>query len=196
MKTTTETITEDKPAENSGSSEIISDGSHLAALIAEDKEAEDQAAVDQAETDGTGPALKVESLNANGLFTFEAFKAGFSSCLYMSGHMTGLETLVISPDAKTFPKAAAAIYDTLLDTPSLHFLLRPGGKWIMRLTAIGMFIVPVGAGCLAEIKARRFEVAEPEPADNQEPEQAQDLPTTAPAAMQPESVNEAMVKEA
>ena len=55
----------------------------------------------------------------------------------------------------SLPPAAAAVYDTIREMPSLHFLLRPGGKWMQRAFALGAFGVPVAIGCKIEAQAKR-----------------------------------------
>jgi len=203
-------VTETPEAPEAGSG-LISDGSHLDEQIREDEAAEDQEAALKAEADGTGDALKADTLTADGLFTFDAFKDGLGKGLFISGHMTGLQTLILSPEQASYPGAAAAIYDTLKETPALHFLLKPGGKWMQRTFAIGAFVVPVGMGCIAEVRARKAEPEKVErPPDDDEGylrghgysdeeiaamgvEVAQEVPPVGAQDQQPETVNESMV---
>lgn len=103
----------------------------------------------------------------DGLYTYEKFRETLTGGLMGAGQITALQTLLISPEMPTFPAASKALYETIKETSALHFLLRPGGKWFMRATAIGAFAVPVAMGCAAELKARR---AVPEKPKGQGPE--------------------------
>ena len=126
------------------------DGAHLDAIEVEEPEGQE----------GPRPAMPVTS---DGFVTPDAFRDGLGKGLTVSGHMTGLQTLVQGPQLETWPDAAAAIYDTIRETPSLHFLLKPGGKWWLRFAAIGAWGLPVAAGCAQEMKARRQPKPTPDP---------------------------------
>jgi hypothetical protein len=94
-------------------------------------------------------------LGADGLLSVEAFTAGLRQALTLGGHLTGLQALLVSPSAPTYPDAAAAIYESIRAVPALHFLIRPGGLWLQRAAAIMIWAVPVGAGVRAELAERR-----------------------------------------
>jgi hypothetical protein len=140
-------MTEPRPT---GDSDQAPGADHLDALISEAKEQEQ---IDNPPEPPEG--VPAEAVGPDGLFTFEAFKKGLATGLGGAGHLTGLQTLLVSPEAPTFPAAAKALYETIHETPALHFFIKPGGKWFMRATAIGAFAVPVALGCSAELKARR-----------------------------------------
>ncbi|WP_298334135.1 hypothetical protein [Asticcacaulis sp.] len=73
----------------------------------------------------------------------------------MVGSMLGLRTIEEAPDQSSFPAAAQALYDSIVDTPSLHFLIKPETAWGARILAIGMFAVPMARGVQAELAERR-----------------------------------------
>ncbi|MGD1880017.1 MAG: hypothetical protein ACFB13_21245 [Kiloniellaceae bacterium] len=52
-------------------------------------------------------------------------------------------------------QAAGVLYDICLETPALHFLVKPGGVWFQRVAAIGAFAVPKGMAVAAELGARK-----------------------------------------
>lgn len=93
-------------------------------------------------------------VGADGLLSVEAFTTGLRHALTLGGHVTGLQTLLRSPDEATFPDGATAMYESIRAVPALHFLIRPGGLWLQRAAAIAVWAVPVAAGCRAELRDR------------------------------------------
>lgn len=80
---------------------------------------------------------------------------GVFSFAFMMGHSgTGFKSLDISGSTSARP-ASDALYDICEETPSLHFLIKPGGKWMERAIAIGMFAVPIAKGVRDEVAERR-----------------------------------------
>ncbi len=80
---------------------------------------------------------------------------GVFSFAFMMGHSgTGFKSLDISGSTSARP-ASDALYDICEETPSLHFLIKPGGKWMERAIAIGMFAVPIAKGVRDEVQERR-----------------------------------------
>lgn len=69
-------------------------------------------------------------------------------------HITRLQSLNV-PDDGAAQAASAALYETIVDIPLLHFMLNPGGKWGQRIVAIGVFTVPIAIGVNAELADRR-----------------------------------------
>jgi hypothetical protein len=106
-------------------------------------------------------AVQGPPLTAEGLLTFDAWVGTFKACHVLPGHFLGLQTLITAPDRAEFPAAAKAIYDTIAEVPTLHFLLKPGGKWAERAAAIGLYAVPVAIAVKAEAAAKRAAKAEP-----------------------------------
>ncbi|WP_299394623.1 hypothetical protein [Pelagibius sp.] len=94
-------------------------------------------------------------VTSDGFLTFDAWHAGFCQAFVLSGTLTGLATLRGAPEAPTSEEASRAIYDTACETPALHWLVKPGMKWLQRVTVIGAFALPVVVGCRQELKARR-----------------------------------------
>ncbi len=126
---------------------------HLEALATDLETAE---AETMAETEAA-PAGEVGGVpvDGQGFVTRGAFPEYWGQGLRLAGLMSGLETLRGSPDQPTWPEAAGAIYDTLRDMPSLHFLIRPGGKWMQRAALVAIWGLPVATGCVAELRARK-----------------------------------------
>lgn len=86
---------------------------------------------------------------------YEVFHEGFTKSLQLVGHLSQLQTLTAAGDEKTCPDATRAMYDIILETPALHFMIMPGSIWVQRAFAIGSFMVPVTMATLAEIKAKQ-----------------------------------------
>lgn len=135
------------------SSEPAPETEHLEAIEVEQLDQAAQAADPARASDGL-------PLGADGLLSVEAFATGLKHALTLAGHLTGLQALLASPDAPTYPDAAAAIYATIREVPALHFLIRPGGLWLQRAAAVLVWVVPVAAGCRDELRARQAVPAE------------------------------------
>lgn len=79
------------------------------------------------------------------------FIGGFKFC-----HMlTGLKSLDVPDDGRA-QAASAALYETIVDIPALHFMLNPGGKWGQRAIAIGAFTIPIAISLNAEMKGPKL----------------------------------------
>lgn len=125
-----------------------SETEHLEAIEVEQLDQAAQAADPATASDGL-------PLGADGLLSVEAFAGGLRHALTLAGHLTGLQALLTSPAAPTYPDAATAIYESIRAVPALHFLIRPGGLWLQRAAAVMVWVVPVGAGVRAELRARQ-----------------------------------------
>lgn len=79
------------------------------------------------------------------------FFAGFN----VAHGVSGLQSLKIPEGDSSATACAAALHETIMDIPSLHFLLMPQGKWIPRIMAIAAFTIPVGRGVADEMRQRR-----------------------------------------
>lgn len=85
------------------------------------------------------------------MFQF-VFTMGYGATELQSLKVVGEDGEVLNPNARP---ASDALYDICEETPSLQFFIKPGGKWMQRAAAIGMFAVPVAMGCKAELAARK-----------------------------------------
>lgn len=81
--------------------------------------------------------------NANGFLTKEQFHSAIIGSLKMSGLFMGIEFLAdlekrIAADNRTgdYQAATEAIYDSCMDVPWLHWVIKPEGKWLPRIIAI------------------------------------------------------------
>ena len=123
------------------------DTSHIDAIIADLKANEPAAPI------GTGGGSPI-GINADGFIGKDEF-FGMFQFVFMAGHgATQLQSLNIE-GSETARPASDALYDICEETPSLQFFIKPGGKWMQRAAAIGMFAVPVAMGCKAELTARK-----------------------------------------
>lgn len=129
------------------------------------------------------------SVETNGFVPMPAFTASVGMMFTLSGGLLGLKTLTEAPKQETYPAATEALYHTIVDTPSLHFLIQPGGVWMQRALAMGAFAVPLGYSVKQELAERRknrpVESAGKRPPPTQ-PQPAQTAPTPPPAPPQPE----------
>ena len=97
----------------------------------------------------------VGKITPSGMITYEIFDDGFCKAFMLAGHATGLQTLAQAPAQPARPDATRAMYDIILDTPALHWLLQPQSLWMQRILAISMFGLPVASGVAAEIRQRQ-----------------------------------------
>jgi hypothetical protein len=109
---------------------------------------------------------------------------------FKAGHaLTGFKSLDIKPDREAKAEACShAIHESIVDIPSLHFMLTPNSKWWGRAFSIGTFMVPTVIGISIEIKARKQMAAQPvQPANSAETAttqpQAEGSPTPEQAAI-------------
>jgi len=127
----------------------ISDGSHLDEIAVDDPDA--------------APPVEPESIGvgSDGFITPEAFHQGFLFGFVCAGELLNLDTLRGAAKRETAEPASRAIYDTIRDMPSLHFMIQPGAVWFKRLMTIGAFVMPLAVECTREIKQARANVAPP-----------------------------------
>ncbi len=117
-----------------------------------------------AEPIGEGMAGQVTH---SGFMSYDAFDQLFCTTFLISGHTTGLQTLVEAPSLPSRPDATRAMYDAILDTPSLHFIIKPSSIWMQRAFAMGVFFVPLAQGVAGEMRAkRRGNSSQPAQAEN------------------------------
>ncbi len=85
----------------------------------------------------------------------DAFYALFCGGFRIGNAVTGLKSLAIPQGDASARECSDAIYEICEETPLLNFVIQPGGKWLQRMTAIGMFAVPMTMNVQAEIAARK-----------------------------------------
>jgi hypothetical protein len=85
----------------------------------------------------------------------DEFFALFKMGQQLPGHLFSLKALTEHPEKPEARAASDAIYDIAAETPSLSWLIEPGGVWLPRLAAIGLYAVPLGMAVKAELKAKR-----------------------------------------
>ena len=78
--------------------------------------------------------------------------------------------------------ASDALYDICLDTPSMHFLVKPGGVWFQRVAAISAFALPKAMGVVSEIKAKKARPVNQSPGQDKKAERAKPEPAKEPPA--------------
>lgn len=82
-----------------------------------------------------------------------------------------LKSLPIAAHEKEHARGASdALYDIVLETPQLHFLLKTDGVWMGRLMAIGGFALVKLASVQAEIEERTIDGTATEKGDDDDAE--------------------------
>lgn len=94
----------------------------------------------------------------------EAFHALFCGSFEVGSLMTGLKSLHVDKGDGKAVAASAALYDTILDVPMLHFMLKPQGKWMARVMAMGMFGFSMSQAVKAELSERQRAAGKANPA--------------------------------
>lgn len=111
----------------------------------------------------------------------DVFFEGFCSAFNIGACLPPyLQSLKIENDRDQARAAADALYDICIETPSMHFLIKPGGVWFQRITAIGAFALPKAMGVAAELQARK---AMRRPMPKGEPERPENVQTEGPDAV-------------
>lgn len=156
-------------AEPSGSP--ISD-SPIARGVRADEDPDAAPAVPEPELETLETGGAVFQLTADGLLPFDIWRDQFFMPVFvLPGAMLQLQTLQAVPENPATGPAAQAVYDIIRETPSLHFMARPGGVWLERVTAIGMFAFVLQKGVSAELRERRAaKVGAGKPAKDAAPE--------------------------
>lgn len=89
-----------------------------------------------------------------GMIDQQAFHALFCVGLQTASAVTKLQSLHVDKEDEACINCTRALYETIADTPMLHFILMPQGKWMERAFAIGAFTVPMAIGVSNELAAR------------------------------------------
>lgn len=85
----------------------------------------------------------------------DEFHTVFCGGFNFSHHITGLQSLKVDKNDEAARGASQALYDTILDVPMLHFMLKPGGKWMERGFAILAFAGPMAQSLNAELAEKK-----------------------------------------
>lgn len=90
-----------------------------------------------------------------GMLKKDEFHKSFIAVFKFGHGMSGLQSLHIPPErAGAAEECTSALYESIIDIPALHFMLKPGNKWWGRALAIGTFTIPMAIGVSAELRAR------------------------------------------
>jgi len=139
--------TPSQPQESPGISEGSQGGEHLDGIIL------------PLEDEGDTPGAP---LAGDGFVGLKVFQQGFDLTFTLFGQLTGLETLKLAPASEASRPASQAIYETCVEVPWLHWLIRPEGKWLQRAFTVGAFAVPLAVGVRVELAARGVPAVSPE----------------------------------
>ncbi len=125
-----------EPETEAGFSEAGSaDGAHIDALL-----------------DGAGDTPPTPPTNVQ--LDKASFHKLFCGTFTMASHLSGLKTLAVNDGDGRALAASEALYETIEETPALHFLIQPSGKKMQRIIAIATFAVPLAIGVRNELAAR------------------------------------------
>lgn len=75
-------------------------------------------------------------------------------CHGITGQVMGSSVLKSVPQRAGMLEAAGAIYDSCIDTPALHWMIAPGGKWFQR----GAIVLYAYGPVVGELRAERAAV--------------------------------------
>ncbi len=84
----------------------------------------------------------------------EFFKV-FCMVFKMASIGAHLKSMDVDPNDEGARAASDAVYETCAEIPALNFILKPQGRVMGRVAAIGMFVVPMAMNVQAEIAARQ-----------------------------------------
>lgn len=118
-----------------------------------------------------------EAAAPSDVMPFDQWLVAFKSGHHIAGHMIGSKTLIEAPNAPQIDASARAIYDTCIEVEYFRWLIRPGGKWMQRASAVAAFAVPTAIGVMGDLRQK---------ADAQRARKARDVtPKPKPAASEP-----------
>lgn len=101
-------------------------------------------------------------VSAPNFISKDTFHNNICGGLSLAGTMAGLQSLKTDLEDNTARASNDAIYEIILDTPMLHFVLNPQGKWIARISAILAFAVPKAMAVASELEAKQAEQVQPQ----------------------------------
>lgn len=85
----------------------------------------------------------------------EFFQFVFVPAHTMPATLMKIKSLHIQPDEKESARQASdAIYDTIMDTPILHFIIKPSSVWVQRALVIWAYAAPKAAAVREEIRMK------------------------------------------
>ncbi len=81
----------------------------------------------------------------------------FIGGLNISSALTGYKSLAVGPDPEHTKalEAGGAIYDTILEYPTFHWLISKDTKYLGRAMVIGAFVIPKAQAVALEMQMRR-----------------------------------------
>lgn len=109
-----------------------------------------------AEAEASAEAVAADPMLApGGILAREPWCVMVARGLSAGSAITGIKSLATDLGEPVHREALEALYDSFADVPALHFMLKPGGKWMGRAVAVGMWAVPMAVGVREELRARR-----------------------------------------
>lgn len=87
------------------------------------------------------------------MLTREQFRDSFIGLHGIAATVSGKQCLALPNsrvDLKTAGDVADTFYETILDVPVLHFILKPGNKWLGRALVMGVYVQGMRAAMLEE----------------------------------------------
>ncbi len=146
-------------AEAEASSTIEAGADHLQAFTVEPVEGEPAGAESftAAPGDAAGPAGLGLVATDGGFISRDAFFEGFKVAFNVGASIPPyIKSLAIAKEEEALAREAASkLYDICIETPALHFLVKPGGIWFERVAAIGAFALIKGQAVATELHARK-----------------------------------------
>ena len=100
-------------------------------------------------------SLGIKPAPSHAMLSADDFHKVFVGGFNFSHHISGLKSLKVDGNHDAARDASKAIYDTIIDVPMLHFILKPGGKWMERGFAVAAFTFPMAQALNAELAAKR-----------------------------------------
>ena len=107
-----------------------------------------------------GGTIPQQSPEASGFLTKDQFFAGFGGAFTMASAITRLDSLAIDDKDKMAREASDAIYDTAMEIPMFHFMVRPGNVYVQRALVIMVFGKTKMDAVKAEVMMKRAALAQ------------------------------------
>jgi hypothetical protein len=111
-----------------------------------------------------------ESPNSAGMLTKEQFTKMYCTGFKVASHLSGFKSIMVTPEDAAAIEGFGALYETAYDIDMLHFMLKPSGKWLGRIIAMGALFGPMAIGLSQEFKPKEKIKNSEQPEQYQQPE--------------------------
>jgi len=112
-----------------------------------------------------------ENLDRSQILSGDDFHELFCVGMNTASAVMQIKSLSVQKEDEACRNATRAMYETILDIPSLRFMLQPQNKWLERAIAIGVFTVPMAQAVANETAQKKAAQKSKSKTGNKQPQQ-------------------------